>query len=165
MMGPRHISEILPGVIEDICEASELTAAELKHRPWRTHTDEELGLTPECDDGEAVDLTGLPEDLIRQLSPELQKQAGLTPAAGPANKPSATNEPLVLGETLTEAEVVAICRAHFATFDSLQAAADHYGLTDGRLSQIQTGIYVSCPRILRALGIHHKRGVYRRIVS
>jgi hypothetical protein len=67
------------------------------------------------------------------------------------------------GEVISEAEVVNICREHFAAFGSLQAAGDHYGLTDGRLSQIQTGIHVSCPRVLKALGIQHRSGVYRRI--
>lgn len=69
------------------------------------------------------------------------------------------------GAELTEAEVVRICRAHFATFENLEAAAAHYGLTDGRLSQIQSGIYVGCPRVQLPLGIKRERGtgVYRWI--
>jgi len=143
MMGPRHISEILPGVIEEICEASELSAAELKHRPWRRHTDEQLGLTPECDDGETVDL------------------AGLIPAKAAA--PAPVSPP---GVILSKTEVADICRAHFKTFGSVEVAAKHYGLSGGRLSQIQTGIDVSCPRVLKALGITRERsGAFRRLKS
>lgn len=71
-----------------------------------------------------------------------------------------------LGPVLSEQEVVRVCRAHFATFANLTEAAEHYGLTDGRLSQIQNGLYVSCPRVQNALGIKRDRsGVYRWISS
>jgi hypothetical protein len=136
-MGPRHISEILPGVIDTICEASELSAAELIHRPWRTHTDEQLGIVEE-----------------QERAPVAPRQAA---APAPAKPPS---------DTLTTMEVADLCRAHFKTFGNLQAAADHYGLADGRLSQIQTGLDVSCPRVLKVLGIVRERsGTFRRAES
>lgn len=74
---------------------------------------------------------------------------------------AAVEEP---GAILAESEVVAICREHFATFDCLATAAAHYGLSAGRISQIQTGKDVGCPRVLSALGIRRERGgVFRRI--
>ncbi len=128
MMGPRHISEILPGVIEDICDA-----ATLARGPWRTHTDEELGIVPEDD------MTPAP------TAPPRSNAAPAQPAAAPT------------GDVLTTAEVAAICRAHFQTLGGLEAAAAHYGLSLGRLSQIQTGIDVGCPRVLKVLGIVRER--------
>lgn len=94
----------------------------------------------------------------RWLEPELE------PEPERDSKPIQTSTEQVADPILTEAEVVALCRAHFATFGGLSAAAAHYGLTDGRLAQIQCGIYVGCPRILLALGIKRERGgVYRWI--
>ncbi len=107
----------------------------LLRRPWRSHTDEELGIT------EDQDMTTAAPIPVRQHAEW---------------KPS--------GDTLTIAEVADICRAHFSTFGNLQAAAEHYGLSDGRMSQIQTGIDVRCPRVLKALGIVRSRdGVFRRV--
>lgn len=91
-------------------------------------------------------------------------KAWLEPERKPERKPRAAAPVEATGPILTEAEVIAICRAHFATFANLTVAAEHYGLTDGRLSQIQTGVFVSCPRVQNALGIKRDRsGVYRWI--
>ena len=137
VMGPRHISEILPEVIEDICDA-----ATLARGPWRTHTDAQLGIVPEDD------MTPAPTAPPR-------------PAAAPAQPAAAPSD-----DVLTTAEVAAICRAHFQALGGSKAAAAHYGLSLGRLSQIQTGIDVSCPRVLKELGIVRERsGRFMRAIS
>lgn len=122
----------------------------MKHFSLRSHTNEQLGIVSA--DGEPCYLPPNPFNwpIGRGTSARLVRLAAA--------------ECEQLGEILPEAEVVAICREHFKTFGTLQDAARHYGLTDGRLSQIQNGIYVSCPRILKALGINYRRGgVYRRV--
>jgi hypothetical protein len=126
--------------------------SQLARRRWRRHTDEQLGL---------VSLDGEPcYAPPGQFSP---------PRISAERMHAHENTPAVIeptGDVISEAAVVGICRAHFATFTNLQEAADYYGLTNGRLSQIQTGIYVSCPRILKALDIKRDRdGLYRRITS
>ena len=116
-----------------------ITRGQLLRVSWRTHSNKELM-------AEGVVGGPMPAHAVPV------GQGAVQVAADPA------------WDTLAEAEVVALCRAHFATFGDLVAAAEHYGLTDGRLSQIQCGIHVGCPRILQALGIKRERGgVYRRI--
>lgn len=120
-----------------------VTASTVAHLPWRKHTDEQLGIVPDDGGAEAKIVLKAPrrtgDDSLDQDAPE----------------PLAT-------EFLCDADVASICRLHFSTFQNLEEAGRHYGLTDGRLSQIQTGIDVSCPRVLSALGIKRvAKGVYQ----
>lgn len=120
---------------------------------WRRHSDEALGLiNPE---GEPSYAPPSPFNGPRLSFQGLSRRRSIARVQVPN---VVATEPV-----LSEAEVVTICREHFAQLGGLVAAAAHYGLSQGRLSQIQTGIYVSCPRVQSALGIHHKSGVYRRI--
>lgn len=124
----------------------------LAHGRWRRHTDEQIGL---------IDSEGEPA----YVSPSPFNAPRLSNFRTRARKPS-THTADMPGIPIDEQEVVMICRRHFASFENLQVAAAHYGLTDGRLSQIQNGIAVGCPRVLGALGIKRYRGgEYRRVAA
>lgn len=127
-----------------------LPRSQLARRRWRRHTDEGLRI---------ISLDGQP--CYALPNPFIRPRVSEACLATNRNRPV---ELLPTGEIISEADVVSLCRAHFATFSNLQEAGDYYGLTDGRLSQIQNGIHVSCPRILTALGIKRCRGGdYRRM--
>ena len=129
----------------------------MRHFPIRSHTDEQLGL---------VDADGVPAYV--PPNPFNWPRATLGPRKQPAPRaielPAVESvEPDPLGEIVTPKQLTAIYREHFRKFDSHLAAARHYHVSKGRISQLVTGRYLNCRRVLGALGIVQVQGVFRRV--
>ena len=126
----------------------------MRHFPIRSHTDEQLGL---------VDADGVPAYV--PPNPFNWPRATMGPARLPERREielPAVEEP-DLGDIVTPSQLAKLYREHFQKFESLEAVAKHYGLSHGRISQLQTGRFPGCRRVLADLGIAKVGDLFRRV--